>query len=91
MSVMPTCDAGNYALARVLPSIYVVKKEPIHDHLMALISLLPLCESSDKLNLLALFELVAKHKPSVSFYAAVYDAAALCLLLLGERHISCVA
>ncbi|KAL3227934.1 hypothetical protein MRX96_003873 [Rhipicephalus microplus] len=66
--VQPIVDSvisGNYALARVLPSIYVVKKEPIHDHLMALISLLPLCESSDKLNLLALFELVAKHKPSL--------------------------
>ncbi|KAG0409792.1 hypothetical protein HPB47_013101 [Ixodes persulcatus] len=66
--VQPIVDSvisGNYALARVLPSIYVVKKEPIHDHLMALISLLPLCESDEKLNLLALFELVAKHKPQL--------------------------
>uniref|UniRef100_A0A2R5LGS9 Putative ph domain protein melted n=1 Tax=Ornithodoros turicata TaxID=34597 RepID=A0A2R5LGS9_9ACAR len=66
--VQPIVDSvisGNYALARVLPSIYVVKKDPIHDHLMALISLLPLCESADKLSLLALFELVAKHKPSL--------------------------
>lgn len=66
--VQPIVDSvisGNYALARVLPSIYVVNKEPIHEHLMALISLLPLCESADKLNLLALFELVAKHKPSL--------------------------
>lgn len=66
--VQPIVDSvisGNYALARVLPSIYVVKKEPIHDHLMALISLLPLCESAEKLSLLSLFELVAKHKPSL--------------------------
>ncbi|GIY55759.1 protein melted [Caerostris extrusa] len=45
--VQPIIDSiisGNYSLARVLPQIYVVNKEPIHDHVMALVSLLPQCE-----------------------------------------------
>lgn len=57
---------GNYSLARVLPQIYVVNKDPIHDHVMALVSLLPQCENSEKLSLLNLFSLIAKYKPSVS-------------------------
>lgn len=59
---------GNYSLARVLPQIYLVNKEPIHDHVMALVSLLPQCENSEKLSLLNLFGLIAKHKPSVSTF-----------------------
>ncbi|GFQ71707.1 protein melted [Trichonephila clavata] len=66
--VQPIIDSiisGNYSLARVLPQIYVVNKEPIHDHVMALVSLLPQCENSEKLSLLNLFGLIAKYKPSL--------------------------
>ncbi|KAG8196242.1 hypothetical protein JTE90_023799 [Oedothorax gibbosus] len=66
--VQPIIDSiisGNYSLARVLPQIYLVNKEPIHDHVMALVSLLPQCENSEKLSLLNLFGLIAKHKPSL--------------------------
>ena len=57
----------NYSLSRVLLQIYAVKKEPIHDHIMTLVSLLPQCDTNDKLGLLTLFSLVAKNKPAVSF------------------------
>lgn len=57
---------GNYPLCRVLPQIYTVNTEPLHDHVMALVSLLPLCENSEKLALLNLFALIAKNNPSVS-------------------------
>nr|CAD7455379.1 unnamed protein product [Timema tahoe] len=60
------CFAGNYPLCRVLPQIYEVNKEPLHDHVMALVSLLPLCENSEKLALLNLFALIAKSNPSVN-------------------------
>ncbi|XP_023228833.1 protein melted-like [Centruroides sculpturatus] len=66
--IQPIIDSiisGNYSLARVLPQIYAVNKEPIHDHVMALVSLLPQCENSEKLSLLNLFGLIAKHKPSL--------------------------
>jgi hypothetical protein len=57
---------GNYPLCRVLPQIYAVNKEPLHEHVMALVSLLPLCENPEKLALLNLFALIAKNNPSVS-------------------------
>jgi hypothetical protein len=50
----------------VLPQIYAVAKEPIHDHAMALVSLLPQCDLSDKLALLQLFAHIADNKPTVS-------------------------
>ena len=56
---------GNYSLSRVLPQIYAVKKEPIHDHVMTLVSLLPQCDTNEKLGLLMLFTLVAKNRPAV--------------------------
>ncbi|XP_015906317.1 protein melted [Parasteatoda tepidariorum] len=66
--VQPIIDSiisGNYSLTRVLPQIYIVNKEPIHEHVMALVSLLPQCENADKLSLLNLFSLIAKHKSSL--------------------------
>jgi hypothetical protein len=57
---------GNYPLCRVLPQIYAVNTEPLHEHVMALVSLLPLCENPEKLALLNLFALIAKNNPSVS-------------------------
>ncbi|GAB6031264.1 hypothetical protein CHUAL_009064 [Chamberlinius hualienensis] len=66
--IQPIIDSvisGNYTLARVLPQIYAVNKEPIHDHVMALVSLLPLCDNPEKLSLLNLFGLIAKHAPSL--------------------------
>ncbi|XP_022252566.1 ventricular zone-expressed PH domain-containing protein homolog 1-like isoform X2 [Limulus polyphemus] len=66
--IQPIIDSvisGNYVLAKVLPQIYAVNKEPIHDHVMALVSLLPLCEKSEKISLLKLFSLIAKNKPSM--------------------------
>ncbi|KAG1667911.1 Leucine-rich repeat protein soc-2 [Nymphon striatum] len=64
-SIIDSIISGNYGLSKVLPQIYLVKKEPINDHVMALISLLPRCEDSEKLNLLHLFALIAKNKPSL--------------------------
>lgn len=66
--VQPIIDSiisGNYSLARVLPQIYAVNKDPIHDHVMALVSLLPQCENTEKLSLLNLFGFIAKCKPSL--------------------------
>lgn len=59
------CSIGNYPLCRVLPQMYAVNKEPLHDHAMALVSLLPLCDNAEKLALLNLFALIAKDKPQV--------------------------
>ncbi|XP_076320376.1 protein melted-like isoform X2 [Tachypleus tridentatus] len=64
--IQPIIDSvisGNYVLAKALPQIYTVNKEPIHDHIMALVSLLPVCEKSEKISLLKLFSLIAKNKP----------------------------
>ncbi|XP_066940283.1 protein melted isoform X1 [Macrobrachium rosenbergii] len=66
MHIQPIIDSvisGNYSLSRVLPQIYAVKKEPIHDHVMTLVSLLPQCDTNEKLGLLMLFSLVAKNRP----------------------------
>ena len=66
--IQPIIDSiigGNYSLARVLPKIYVVNKEPIHDHIMALVCLLPQCDTPEKLSLLNLFTLISKNKPSI--------------------------
>nr|CAD7587522.1 unnamed protein product [Timema genevievae] len=63
--IIDSIISGNYPLCRVLPQIYEVNKEPLHDHVMALVSLLPLCENSEKLALLNLFALIAKSNPSL--------------------------
>ncbi|CAG2162715.1 unnamed protein product [Oppiella nova] len=66
--IQPIIDSiigGNYSLARVLPKIYAVNKEPIHDHIMALLCLLPQCDTPEKLSLLNLFTLISKNKPSI--------------------------
>uniref|UniRef100_T1KIX5 PH domain-containing protein n=1 Tax=Tetranychus urticae TaxID=32264 RepID=T1KIX5_TETUR len=66
--IQPIIDSiigGNYSLVRVLPKIYTVNKEPIHDHVMALVSLLPQCDTPEKLSLLHLFALISKNKPSI--------------------------
>ncbi|XP_068236823.1 protein melted isoform X2 [Palaemon carinicauda] len=68
MHIQPIIDSvisGNYSLSRVLPQIYAVKKEPIHDHVMTLVSLLPQCDTNEKLGLLMLFSLVAKNRPAL--------------------------
>lgn len=70
--IMDSIIGGNYSLVRVLPKIYSAKdgvlpscKEAIHDHVMALVCLLPAIETPDKLSLLNLFLLISKNKPSV--------------------------
>jgi len=66
--IQPIIDSiigGNYSLARVLPKIYTVNKEPIHDHVMALVCLLPQCDTPEKLSLLNLFALISKNKPYI--------------------------
>lgn len=63
---------GNYPLCRVLPQIYEVTRDPIHDHAMALVSLLPLCELTEKLALLQLCSLIANNKPSVCLIIKYY-------------------
>ncbi|XP_073971191.1 ventricular zone expressed PH domain-containing protein melted isoform X2 [Rhodnius prolixus] len=63
--IIDSIISGNYPLCRVLPQIYEVSKEPIHDHGMALVSLLPLCEHAERLALMQLFSLIAANKPSL--------------------------
>ncbi|XP_054159011.1 ventricular zone-expressed PH domain-containing protein homolog 1-like [Oppia nitens] len=66
--IQPIIDSiigGNYSLARVLPKIYTVNKEPIHDHIMALVCLLPQCDTPERLSLLNLFALISKNRPSI--------------------------
>ncbi|RWS16908.1 melted-like protein [Dinothrombium tinctorium] len=66
--IQPIIDSiigGNYSLARVLPKIYAVNKEAIHDHVMALVCLLPQCDTPEKLSLLNLFALISKNKPLI--------------------------
>lgn len=71
--IMDSIIGGNYSLVRVLPKIYSVKdesvstssREAIHDHVMALVCLLPSLETPDKLSLLNLFLLISKNKPTV--------------------------
>lgn len=66
--IQPIIDSiisGNYSLVRVLSKIYVINKEPIHDHIMALVCLLPQCDTSEKSSLLNLFALISKNKPSI--------------------------
>lgn len=63
--IIDSVISGNFTLARVLPKIYPIRKEPIHDHVMALVCLLPQCETPEKLSLLALFQLIAKVEPKL--------------------------
>lgn len=63
--IIDSVISGNFTLARVLPKIYPIRKEPIHDHVMALVCLLPACETPEKLSLLALFQLVSKVEPKL--------------------------
>lgn len=63
--IMDSIISGNYPLCRVLPNIYEVSPEPFQGHSMALVSLLPHCDSQEKLALLNLFSLMAKDKPSL--------------------------
>lgn len=65
-------------MCRVLPQIYEVTRDPIHDHAMALVSLLPLCELTEQLALLQLCTLIANEKPSVS----------IIIIILTKNHIN---
>ena len=58
-------DAGNYALARVLPQVYAVNREAIHGHVMTLASLLPLCDTPEKISLLSLLGPIARNQPAL--------------------------
>nr|XP_023024362.1 protein melted [Leptinotarsa decemlineata] len=63
--IMDSIISGNYPLCRVLPNIYEVSPEPFQGHAMALVSLLPHCDTQEKLALLNLFALIAKDNPSL--------------------------
>ena len=66
--IQPVIDSvisGNYSLARVLPQIYSVNRDPIKSHVMTLVSILPNCDNPEKMALLNLFALVAKDNPSL--------------------------
>lgn len=69
--IQPIIDSiisGNYSLVRVLSKIYVINKDAIHDHIMALVCLLPQCGISEKSSLLNLFALISKNKSSILEY-----------------------
>ncbi|KAK7869254.1 hypothetical protein R5R35_000874 [Gryllus longicercus] len=63
--IIDSIIAGNYPLCRVLPQMYAVNMEPLHDHAMALVSLLPQCDTTEKLALLSLFALIARNSPQL--------------------------
>ncbi|CAH0555735.1 unnamed protein product [Brassicogethes aeneus] len=63
--IMDSIISGNYPLCRVLPNIYEVSPDPFQGHVMALVSLLPQCDTQEKLALLNLFSLIAKDNPSL--------------------------
>ena len=69
--IQPIIDSvisGNYSLARVLPQIYSVNRDPIKSHVMTLVSILPNCDNNEKLALLTVFSYVAKENPAVSIH-----------------------
>ncbi|KAG5867767.1 hypothetical protein JTB14_012384 [Gonioctena quinquepunctata] len=70
--IMDSIISGNYPLCRVLPNIYEVSPDPFQGHAMALVSLLPHCDTQEKLALLHLFSLMAKDNPSVNMYSFDY-------------------
>lgn len=57
---------GNYGLCRVLSQIYEVSPDEVTPHAPLLISLLPQCDSQEKLALLQLYVLIAQKSPTVS-------------------------
>ncbi|KAK6617844.1 hypothetical protein RUM43_014073 [Polyplax serrata] len=61
--IIDSIISGNYTLSRVLPQVYGVDKAALEEHVMALVSLLPLCNDTEKLALLNLFALIANNKP----------------------------
>lgn len=63
--IIDSVISGNYPLCRVLPQIYDESKEQIHDHAMALVSLLPSCDLTEKLALLHLFAQIANNMPTL--------------------------
>lgn len=63
--IIDSIISGNYPLCRVLPQMYTVNMDPLHDHAMALVSLLPQCDTSEKLALLSLFALIARNSPQL--------------------------
>ncbi|KAF5306196.1 hypothetical protein FQR65_LT07473 [Abscondita terminalis] len=63
--IMDSIISGNYPLCRVLVQIYEVSPEPLQGHAMALVSLLPHCDNQEKLALLHLFSLIAKHNATL--------------------------
>ena len=69
--IQPIIDSvisGNYSLARVLPQIYSVNRDPIKSHVMTLVSILHPCDNNEKLALLTVFSYVAKENPAVSIH-----------------------
>ena len=70
VSLQPIIDSvisGNYSLAHVLAKIYSVNRDPIKNHVMTLVSILPNCENTEILALLNLFSLIAKDSSAVRF------------------------
>jgi hypothetical protein len=63
--VIDSVIAGNYSLARVLPTVYAVNRQPINSHAMTLVSILHNCDKAEKLALLSLFSHIAKDNPNV--------------------------
>uniref|UniRef100_A0A6A7G114 Protein melted-like n=3 Tax=Hirondellea gigas TaxID=1518452 RepID=A0A6A7G114_9CRUS len=65
-TIVDSVIAGNYSLARILPGLYSESQDPLHRHVMTLVSLLPRCHNtSDCQPLLQLFSLVAAHNPAL--------------------------
>ncbi|XP_067644186.1 protein melted [Eurosta solidaginis] len=64
-SIMDSIMAGNFGLLRVLSQIYEVSPEEVSPHAPLLVTLLPQCDSQEKLAVLQLYLLIAQKTPSV--------------------------
>lgn len=49
----------------MLPQVYAVNHEAINGHVMSLASLLPLCDTPEKISLLSLLSPIARNRPSL--------------------------
>ncbi|XP_037944224.1 protein melted isoform X2 [Teleopsis dalmanni] len=64
-SIIDSIMTGNYGLLRVLSQIYEVSPEEVTPHAPPLITLLPQCDSQEKLAVFQLYLLIAQKTPSV--------------------------
>lgn len=70
--IQPILDSivtdANYGLCRLLTQIFEVSPNPLANHAIALVGLLPICDIPERLALLQLFAAMAQRRPMVSLF-----------------------